>query len=114
MPRSSAVHHHIEGEVLAFGFVAERADNRVLEVDEQDIFRIDRHHAGFNFRKVQNVTDEIQKIRSRAMDRAREFHLLCCQVAVRIFTELLTENEDAIKRSPQFVRHVGQKVGFIF
>ena len=93
MPRSSeGSNHHIEGEVPAFGFVAENADHHVIEVGEQDILRVNRHHSGFDFRKVQDVTDEIQKIRSRAMDRAREFHLLRGQVAVGIVTELLPEN----------------------
>ncbi len=47
------------------------------------------------------------------MNGAREFDLLVRQVAVRIFGKLLAENQNAVERRPQLVRHVGKELGFV-
>ena len=47
------------------------------------------------------------------MDRARELDLPRRQIAFRVVAELLTEDQDAVKRGPQLVRHVGEEVGFV-
>ena len=48
------------------------------------------------------------------MDRPGELDLLRGQIAVRVFAQLLTEDQDAVQRRPQLVRHVGEEFGFVF
>ncbi len=38
---------------------------------------------------------------------------LAGEVAVRVVAELLAENQDAVQRRPQLVRHVGQELGLV-
>ena len=47
------------------------------------------------------------------MDGAGEFDLLGRQIAVRIFGELLAEDQDAVERRAQLVRHVGEEFGLV-
>ena len=47
------------------------------------------------------------------MNGARELHLLAGQVAVRIVGQLLAQDEDAVERRAQLVRHVGQELGLV-
>ena len=47
------------------------------------------------------------------MDGAGELDLLRSQIAFRIIAELLSQDENAVQRRAQFVRHVGQEFGFI-
>jgi len=47
------------------------------------------------------------------MDRAREFHLALGQIRVRVLGELLTQNQDAVERRAQLVRHVGEELGLV-
>ena len=44
---------------------------------------------------------------------ARELHLLGGQVAVRVVAELLAEDQDAVQRRAQLVRHVGEELGLV-
>src|ERR1700730_13111153 len=48
------------------------------------------------------------------MDGSREFDLLAGQIAVRIFGELLAQDQNAVERPAQLVRHVGQEFGLVF
>ena len=47
------------------------------------------------------------------MDGFGEFHLLGLQVALDIRGELLGEDEQAVERRAQLVRHVGHELGFV-
>ncbi len=47
------------------------------------------------------------------MDRGRELHLALREVAVHVVRELLAEHENAIERSAQLVRHVGEELGLV-
>ncbi len=69
--------------------------------------------AGLDLRQIQNIADEVQKVGARAMNGAREIHLLRCQVAVRILRQLLSQDENAVERSAQFMRHVREELGLV-
>jgi len=44
---------------------------------------------------------------------SRKFDLLGRQIAFRIFGELAGQDQDAVERRPQFVRHVGKEFGLV-
>ena len=99
-----------EAQIAALRHVPEVAVNRVADGGERQFLGLDRHRARFDLRKIQDVADEVQQVGAGAVNRAGEFHLLGREVALRIVHQLLSENEDAVERRAQFVRHVRQKL----
>ena len=90
--------------------MAERAGHHVEQAGEEDLLGIDRDGARFDLREIENVADQVQQIGSGAVNGARELNLLRGQIAVRVVGELLAQHQDAVERSAQFVRHVGQEL----
>ena len=90
-----------------------RAD-RFEQVGEEDLLGLDGDGAGFDLRQVENVADQIEQVGAGAVDGAGELDLLRREVAVRIVGELLAENQDAVERRAQLVRHVGQEFRLVF
>ena len=97
-----------------FGLVTERPSNHLQQARERNFLRLHRDGAGFDLGKVQDVADQIEQIGSRPVDGAGKFYLLRGEIASRIFTELLPQNQDAIQRRAQFMRHVRQELRFVF
>jgi len=62
-----------------------------------------------DLREIEDVRDQVQEIGTGAVDRARELDLSPRQVAVGVVAELLPEDQDAVQRRAQLVRHVGQE-----
>ena len=66
---------HVQRELPVFGFVTERPGHAVHEVLEQDVLGHDRHRAGFDLREIEDVGDQVQQVRSRAVDGAARTRL---------------------------------------
>ena len=103
----------LELQAAILGLVAERPRDHLQQVAEIHLFGVHRDRARLDLRQIQNVADQIQQIGAGAVDGARELHLLAGQVAVRIFGQLLAQDENAVERRAQLVRHVGQELGFV-
>ena len=95
------------------GFVTERAADHFEQAGEEDFFGFDADRARFDLRKIENVADQVEKVGAGPVNRAREFDLLRREVAVRVVGELLAENENAVQRRAQLVRHVGEEFRFV-
>ena len=80
---------------------------------EEDLLGVDGDGAGLDLRQVENVGDQVQQVRAGAVDGARELHLLVRQIAFGIVRQLLAENQDAVERRPQLVRHVGEELRLV-
>ena len=85
----------------------------VEQVGEEDLLGLDRHRARLDLREVEDVADEVQQVGAGAVDGARELDLLAGEVAVGVVAELLAEDQDAVERRAQLVRHVGQELGLV-
>ena len=103
----------VERQILVFGHVAEIAIDRVAQPGERNLLGIDGDGARLDLRQVENVVDQVQQIGARRVDVAGEIDLLARQVAAGVVGQLLAENQNRIERSAQFVRHVGQELGFV-
>ena len=68
---------------------------------------------GFDLGKVKDIVDQGEKIVARGMDGLRIFDLLGGKITCRILRQHLRQDEQAVQRRPQFVRHVGQKFRFV-
>src|ERR1700733_6577708 len=103
----------VEAELAMVGFVTEWTTDHLEQAGEEYFFGFDADRARLDFRQVENVADEVEKIGAGAVNRAREFDLLRRQVAVWVVGKLLSENEDAVQRRAQLVRHVGKEFRFV-
>ena len=74
-----------------------------------DLLGIDRHRAGFDLRQIENVADQVQQVGAGAVNGAGELDLLRREIAVRVVGELLAQDQDAVERRAQLVRHVGEE-----
>ena len=104
---------HLERETAAFGFVPEGAAHGLEQVGEEHLLSLDRDGAGFDLRQVENVGDQVQQIGAGAVNGAGKLDLLRRQVAFGIVGELLAEDQDAVERRAQLVRHVGQELRLV-
>src|SRR5436305_1889950 len=102
----------IEGELPRLCIVPELTRRSVHEIGEVDLLRFDGDGAGLDLREVQNVTDEVEQIGACAMNCAGEFDLLWAEISVRVLAQLLTEDQNAVQRCAQLMRHVGEEFGF--
>ena len=55
----------------------------------------------------------IEQIVARRVDRLGELHLLGRQVAFGVLGQLVGEDQQAVERRAQLVRHVGQELGLV-
>ena len=67
---------YIESNLPVFRFVTERASDHVEHAGEEDFFGLDRNGSGFNFRKIENIRNQIQQVRAGAVNGSRES--TCC------------------------------------
>ena len=104
----------VERQLPVVRLVPERPTDGVQQVAGEDFFRIHRHRSGFDLRQIEDVADQVQQVGAGAVDGAGEFDLLARQIAVRIFGELLAEDQDAVERRAQLVRHVGEEFRLVF
>ncbi len=92
----------------------ERAAHRLQQVGGEDFLRIYGHRSRLDLGEIEDVADQVQEVSTGAMDGSGKLDLLERQIAVGIFGELLAQDQDAVERGPQFVRHVGEEFGFVF
>ena len=104
---------HLESETAGFPLRAGTAARPCRAGSRRILPRLHRNRSGFDLRKIENVADQVQQVGAGAVDRAGEFDLLRRQVAVGVVAELLAEDENAVERRAQLVRHVGQEFGFV-
>ena len=100
-------------ELAVVRLVAERTRRRLDQIAQQHFLRVDRDGAGLDLGEIENVADQVQQIGSGAVNGAGELDLLRHQVAVGVFRKLLPEDQDAVQRRAQLVRHVGEEFGLV-
>ena len=69
--------------------------------------------AGLDFRQVEDVVDQRQELAAALMDDARRFDFVAVEVAGGVLGEVPGQDEDAVERRAQFVRHVGQELRLV-
>ena len=112
--RQLAVELDLEVEPLVGSQLAEGPLHMLLEGAQRHVTELDRHRPRFDLRKIEDVVDQAQKIRSRAVDSTREFGLLGVEIALRIVGQQFGKDEQRVERGPELVRHVGEEFGLVF
>ena len=72
-----SIEFKLEIELACIGLVLERARDALDQIREINLVDIDGDRAGLDLGKVENITDQVQEIRSCAVDRLCEFNLPC-------------------------------------
>ena len=103
----------VERQLPVFRLVPERAPHRIEEIGCENLLRIHGDGSRLDLGKIKDVADQVEQVGARAMNGSRKFDLLGRQIAVRIFGKLLAENQYAVERRPEFVRHVGKEFGLV-
>src|SRR4029079_2633918 len=102
-----------EIDILRLGDVAERALDVAAQLVEHQVGRIDQHRAGLDLRQVEDVVDQRQQVVARGEDRLRELHLLRREIALGVAGELVGQDQQAVERRAQLVRHVREELGLV-
>src|SRR4029078_6274082 len=105
---------NLERQLPGIRFVPEGPRDHVHQICEGDLLGIYRDGARLDLREIENVADQVQQIGAGPVNGARELDLFAGKISVGIVDQLLTENQDAVERRAQLVRHSGQKLGLVF
>ena len=74
---------------------------------------MDVHLAGLDLGQVEHVVDQRQEVGAGGVDGRRELDLLLAQVALRVVGQQARQDQQAVERRPQLVRHVGQELALV-
>jgi hypothetical protein len=101
---------HSEREAALAGDRGERAHEIVADADERDLVDLDVEHPGLDLGEIEDVVDHRQQIVARGVDRLGKPDLLDREVAVAVLGQELGQDQRAVERRPQLVRHVGEEL----
>ena len=74
---------------------------------------VDLHPARLDLGEVQDVVDQAQQVRARAVDRAGELDLPRGEVGVRVLGEQPGQQQQRVQRRAQLVAHVRHELGLV-
>src|SRR5205807_6681746 len=86
---------------------------RSLEVREAQRAKVERNRARLDLGQVEDVADEREQIRPRGIDGLRIVDLLRREGGVGVVGEELREDQQAVERRAQLVRHVRQELRLV-
>ena len=71
------------------------------------------HLAGFDLGQIEDLVDQVQQVAAGGVDGLGELDLLGRQVAVLVVGQQLRQDQQAVERRAQLVRHVRQELGLV-
>src|SRR5579862_4556702 len=113
LPAQTRVEVRAEDQVAVLGFVAEGALYRVAQVRERQLFAFYGDGAGFDLGQIEDVADQVEQVGAGAVDGLGKLDLPRRQICFGVLGELLAENQDAVERRTQLVRHIGQELRLV-
>ncbi|KFB67338.1 MAG: hypothetical protein CAPSK01_003256 [Candidatus Accumulibacter vicinus] len=69
--------------------------------------------AGLDLRQVEDVVDQRQELVAALVDDARRLDFIVIEVTGRILGQMPGQDQNAVQRCAQFMRHVGQELRFV-
>ena len=91
----------------------EGPSNHFDKLVDEKFFRFHGNGPGLDLREIKYVINKVLQIAACSPNGARELHLLGGKVAIRVLAHLLSKNQNAVKRSTEFMRHVGKELRFV-
>src|SRR5690606_28508169 len=77
---------------------------------QDQYFGIHVELAGLDLGDVEDVVDQGEQVVTRRIDGTRELHLIAAEITFGVVRQQFGENQRAVKRRAQLVRHVGKKL----
>jgi hypothetical protein len=90
--------------------VAERPRDHLQQVGERDLLGVDGDGARLDLGKVEDIADQVEQVGAGAVDGAGELDLPAAEVALGVLAEMLAEDQDAVERRAQLMRHIRQEL----
>src|SRR5207247_4928396 len=108
--RQSGSRAHREPQAFVLGDLVEGALDVVLQPREALGRNVERDGTRFDLRQIENIVDEGKEIRACGIDGLRVIDLFGLEVLACVVREQLRQDQQAVQRRTQLVRHVGQKL----
>ena len=102
-----------EFQPFALRHLPERAVHILGQIRKADRAQRHTHRARLDLREVQNVVDERQEVAARRIDRLGEFDLFGRQRRLTVVRQQLGQDQQAVERRAQLMRHVGKELRFV-
>ena len=104
---------HLERDLLRLGDVAERALDVALQIEQPQLADVGDDGSRLDLREIEDVVDQREQVVARGVDRLGRLDLPQAQVALGILRELVREEQQAVQRRAQLVRHVREELGLV-
>src|SRR5205823_11410840 len=101
------------GQALLRGQRLENGPQVVQEGAQAEPLGVQLHLPCLHPGQVEDVVDELQQVGSGGVDDVRVLDLLGRQVLVRVVGKQPGQDEQAVQRGAQFVRHVGKELRLV-
>src|SRR6266853_6249393 len=111
--RQAGSRAHREAQALVLGDLTEGPLDVVLQSGEALRRDVERDCARFDLGQIENIVDEGKKIRASGIDGLRVIDLFGLEIFACVVREQLRQDQQAVQRRAQFVRHVGQELGLV-
>ena len=100
-------------ETLRRRELSEHPFDLVAQIRRQQ--RLDRrvHRPRLDLCQIEDLVDQPEQLRAGGVDGGGELQLLRAEIAVRVLGQHLGQDEQAVERRPQLVRHVREKLGLV-
>ena len=108
--RQARCEFYAKADAAALCYVAEGPFGLFADGGERYVIKVQRLGAGFDLGQVEDVADESQLVLARSLDGLGVFDLLPAQVALGVFGEQLRQDQQAVERRAQLVRHAGEEL----
>ncbi len=95
------------------GDMLEIAEERAAQPPDRDVGQLDPDGSRFGLGQIEDAVQKTQQIPAGTEDDARILDLGVGHGSARVVLQLLREDQEAVQRGAQLVRHVGDELGLV-
>ncbi len=104
---------HPQRQAALFRHRPEAALADAEHVGDGDLLGQHLHLAGLDLGQVEDVVDQLQQMGAAVVDHPRRFGLVVVEVAFLVVGQAFRQDQHAVQRRAQLVRHVGEEIGLV-
>ncbi|OFA05925.1 hypothetical protein DUGA2_15060 [Duganella sp. HH101] len=104
---------HLEGQLLLLRQRFEQHGHALDHMARRQLLGHQLQLARLDLGNVEDVVDQVEQIVAGRIDGVGEAHLLLVQVAGGVFRQQLGQDQRAVERCAQLVRHIRQELRFV-
>ena len=104
---------NVECNALGLGHRFKLAPQRVQHGFEHKRLGMNGQLPGLDLGQIQNFVDQVQQVAAAFVDHPGRLGLLGGEVALLVVGQLAGQNQHAVQRGAQLMRHIGQELGLV-